>query len=74
MLRDLLPPDSTHDEDGCRMSGTNDETDQLNGLGITPLQIVDDQQTRATTSDDGSTDSIEQPVALSHIARLLRSR
>jgi hypothetical protein len=55
------------------MSGTDDETDQLNSLDITPLQIVDDQQTRAIASHDGSAYSIEQPMALSHIARLFRS-
>ncbi|MGH9895949.1 MAG: hypothetical protein ACREA0_28975, partial [bacterium] len=73
MLWDLLPPDSTDDEDRCRMSGTDNETDQLNGLGVTPLQIVDDQQTRAVASHDGSAYSIEQPMALSHVARLFRS-
>ena len=73
MLWDLLPADSTDDEDRCRMSGTDNETDQLNGLGVTPLQIVDDQQTRAVASDDGSAYSIEQPMALSHVARLFRS-
>jgi hypothetical protein len=55
------------------MSGTDNETDQINGLGVTPLQIVDDQQTRAIASHDGSAYSIEQPMALSHIARLFRS-
>src|SRR5690349_11754389 len=73
MLRDLLPPDSTDDEDRCRICRTDDETDQLNSLGITPLQIVDDQQKRATTSHDGSAYTIEQSMALSHIARLFRS-
>ena len=71
MPRDLIPPDSTDDEDRCHMSRTDDETDQVNRLGITPLQIVDDQQTRATTGHDGSAYSIEQPMALSHIARPL---
>src|SRR5262245_39408834 len=73
MLWDLLPPDSTDDKDRCRMSGTDNETDQLNGLGVTPLQIVDDQQTRAVASHDGSAYSIEQPMALSHVARPFRS-
>ena len=68
MLWDLLPPDSTDDEDRCRMSGTDNETDQLNGLGVTPLQIVDDQQARAVADDDGSAHSIEQPMALRHLA------
>src|SRR5262249_50727460 len=72
-LRDLLPPDSTDDEDRCRMSATDNETDQINGLGVTPLQIVDDQQTRAVASHDGSAYSIKQPMALSHVARLFRS-
>jgi hypothetical protein len=73
MLWDLLPPGSTDDEDRCRMSGTDNETDQLNGLGVTPLQIVDDEQTRAVASHDGSAYSIEQPMALSHVARPFRS-
>jgi hypothetical protein len=59
MLWDLLPPDSTHDEDRRRVSGTDNETDQLNGLGVTPLEIVDDQQTRAVASHDGSAYSVE---------------
>ena len=50
MLWDLLAADSTHDEDRCRLSGTDDETDQFDGLGVTPLQIVDDQQTRAVAA------------------------
>src|SRR5262245_66659505 len=74
MLWDLLPPDSADDEHRCRRSGTDNETDQLNGLCVTPLQIIDDQQTRAVASHDGSAYSIEQPMALSHVARLLRSR
>src|SRR5262245_47850526 len=73
MLWDLLPPDSTDDEDRCHMSGTDNETDQINGLGVTPLQIVDDQQTRAAASHNGSAYSIKQPMALSHVARLFRS-
>ena len=70
MLWDLLRADSTDDEDRCRLSGTDNETDQLNGLGVTPLQIVDDQQTRAVGDHDGSGYSIEQPMALSQVARL----
>jgi hypothetical protein len=66
-LWNLLPSDSTDDEDRCRMSGTGNETDQLNGLGVAPLQIVDDQQTRAVASHDGAAYSIEQPMALSHV-------
>ena len=54
MLWDLLPSDSTDNEDRCHMSGTDNETDQLNGLGVTPLQIVDDQQTRAVASQPRS--------------------
>src|SRR5688500_19982695 len=46
---------------------------QLNGLGVTPLQIVDDQQTWAVASHDGSAYSVEQPMALSHVAGLFRS-
>lgn len=74
MLWDLLPADSTDDEDWCRLSGTDNETDQLNGLGVTPLQIVNDQQARAVAGDDGSVHSIEQPMALSRVARLAPSR
>jgi hypothetical protein len=70
MPGDLLPPDSADDEDRRRISGTDNETDQFDGLGVTPLEIVDDQQTRAATSQDGSAYSIEQPMALSHVARL----
>jgi len=55
------------------MSGTDNETDQIHGLDVTPLQIVDDQQTRAMPSYDRSAYSIEQPMALSHVARLFRS-
>src|SRR5262245_3019919 len=74
MMRwDLLPADSTDNEDRCRLSGTDHETDQLNGLGITPLRIVNGQQTRAVASHDGSAHSSEQPMALSHVARLFRS-
>ena len=50
----------------CR--GVDDETDQFDGLGVTPLQIVDDQQTRAV-ADDGPAHCIEQPMALSQVAR-----
>src|SRR5262249_26234205 len=74
MLWDLLRADSTDDEDRCPLSGTDNETDQLNGLGVTPLQVVDDQQERAVGDDDGSAYSIEQPMALSDVARLFRSR
>ena len=73
MLWDLLPSDSTDNEDRCHMSGTDNETDQINGLGVTPLQIVDDQQTRTVASHDRSAYSIEQPMALSHVDRLFRS-
>ena len=73
-MGDLLPADSTDDEDWCRLSGTDNETDQLNGLGVTPLQIVDDQQARAVAGDDGSAHSIEQSMALSRVARLARPR
>jgi hypothetical protein len=74
MLRDLLPPDSTDDEDRCPRSGTDNETDQLNALGVTPLQIVDDQQTRRVASHDGSAYGIEQPMALGPVARLFGSK
>jgi hypothetical protein len=74
MLWDLLRADSTDDEDRCRLSGTDDETDELDGLGVTPLQIVDDQQAWAVAGDHGSAHSIEQPMALSQVARLARSR
>ncbi len=74
MFRDLLRADGTDDEDRCRLSGTDNETDQLDGLGVTPLQIVDDQQARAVADGDGSVHSIEQPMALSQVARLARSR
>src|SRR5262245_24750158 len=73
MLRwDLLPARRTDDEDRRRPSGTDNETDQLNGLGVTPLQIVDDQQARAVAGEDGSAHSIEQPITLSRVARLAR--
>ncbi len=58
MLWDLLGADGTHDEDGCRRSGADDEADHIDGLGVAPLQIVDDQQTRAV-ADDGPTHCIE---------------
>src|SRR5262245_25523972 len=75
MLRwDLLPTRRTDDEDWRRPSGMDNETDQLNGLGVTPLQIVDDQQARAVADEDGSAHSIEQPITLSRIARLARPR
>src|SRR5262245_38461105 len=72
MLRALLRADSTDDEHRCRWAGMDNETDQLNGLGITPLQIVDDQQARAVAGEDGSAHSIEQPITLSRVARLAR--
>ena len=71
MLRDLLRADGTHDEDRCRRSGTDDEADHFDGLGVAPLQIVDDQQTRAV-ADDGPAHCIEQPMALSQVARPAR--
>ncbi len=58
MLWDLLQADGTHDEDGCRRSGTDDEADHFDGLGVAPLQIVDDQQMRAV-ADDGPAHCIE---------------
>jgi hypothetical protein len=42
VLWDLLGADGTHDEDRCRLSGTDDEADQFDGLGVAPLQIVND--------------------------------
>src|SRR5262245_39405726 len=75
MLRwDLLPARRTDDEDRRRPSRMDNETDQLNGLGVTPLQIVDDQQARAVAGEDGSAHSIEQPITLSRVARLARPR
>src|SRR5215813_12501391 len=74
LLWDLLPARRTDDEDWRRPSGTDNETDQLNGLGVTPLQIVDDQQARAVADEDGSAHRIEQSITLSHIARLARPR
>src|SRR5215510_4428577 len=74
LLWDLLPARRTDDEDWRRPSGTDNETDQLNGLGVTPLQIVDDQQARAVADKDGSAHSIEQPITLSRVARLNRLR
>ena len=71
MLWDLLGADGTDDEDRCRLSGTDDEADHFDGLGVTPLQIVDDQQTRAV-ADDGPAHCIEQPMALSQVARPAR--
>ena len=41
MLWDLLPPDRPTMRTGAT-SGTDNETDQINGLDVTPLQIVDD--------------------------------
>jgi hypothetical protein len=73
MLWDLFPADGTDDEDRCRLSGPDNETDQLDRLGVTPLQIVDDQQARAAAADNGSVHSIEQSMALSRLARLARS-
>ena len=70
----MTTADSTDDEDRCRPSATDNETDQLNGLGVTPLQIVDDQQAQAFADDDGSSHSIEQAMTLSQVARLARSR
>ena len=69
MLGELLRAGGTDEEDRCRPCGTDNETDQLDGLGITPLQIVDDQQTRTGGDDDGSAHGIEQPLALSQVAR-----
>src|SRR5262245_51302470 len=74
MLWDLLPARCTDDERGRSLSGTDNETDQLNGLGVTPLQIVDDQQARAVGGEDGSAHSVEQPITLSRVARLARPR
>src|SRR5262249_30747517 len=74
MLRELLRADSTDEEDRCRPSGTDNETNQLDGLGITPLQIVDDQQTWTVGDDDRSAHNIEQPLALSQVAGLVPSR
>ena len=45
----------------------------FDGLGVAPLQIVDDQQTRAV-ADDGPAHGIEQPMALSQVARPARCR
>src|SRR5262245_55648011 len=66
MLWDLLRADGTHDEDRCRRSGTDDEADHLHGLGVAPLEIVDDQQTRAI-ANEGPTHCIEQPMALTQV-------
>ena len=71
MLWDLLGADGTHDENRCRLPGTDDEADHVDGLGVTPLQIVDDQQTWAV-ADDGPAHGIEQPMALSQVARPAR--
>ena len=74
MLWDLLQADGADDQDRRRLTGTDNEADQLDGLGVTPLQIVDDQQARAVADSDGSVHSIEQPMALCQVARLARSR
>jgi hypothetical protein len=52
MVGQLLRADGTDAEDRCCPCGTDNETDQLDGLGITPLQIADDQQTRTVGDND----------------------
>jgi hypothetical protein len=74
MLWDLLQADGADDQDRRRLTATDNEADHLDGLGVTPLQIVDDQQARAVADSDGSVHSIEQPMALCQVARLARSR
>ena len=68
MLSELLRTDSADDEARCRPSRADNETYQLDGLGVTPLQIIDDQQTRTVGDDDSSAHSIEQSLALSQVA------
>ena len=69
MLWNLLGACGPDDENRYRLGGPDDETDQLDGLGVTPLQIIDDEQTRAVADDDCTAHSVEQPMALSRVAR-----
>src|SRR5262249_31933240 len=71
LLGGLLQPDGTHDEDWCCRCGTDHEANQVDGLRVAPLQIVDDQQTRAV-ADEGPAQRIEQAMALSQVARRAR--
>src|SRR5262249_14793969 len=71
MLGDLLRADGSHDEDGRRWPRTDHEADHFYGLGVAPLRIVDDQETGAI-ADEGPAHSIEQPMALSQVARPAR--
>ena len=73
-LRDLLRARSTDDEDRRHMPRADHETDQLDGLSVAPLKIVEDQQARPVAGYDGSACRIEQPVALSQVARLALAR
>ena len=59
MLWELLRADGPDEEDRCRPPGTDNETDQADRLGVTPLQVVDDQQTRTVGGADGSAHRIE---------------
>ena len=62
-----------YDDETARMCGTDDEHRSIQSSRHHPLEIVDDQRSAAITGADGSAYSIEQPMALSHVARLFRS-
>lgn len=69
LLRNLLRAHGTDDQDECRLPAPHDEADQLDGLAITPLQIVDDEQARSIADDKSPAHGIAQPMALGRVAR-----
>ena len=75
VLAHLFRANRSDDEDGSPAPRSDDEADRLDGLGVTPLKVVDDDQVRTALGGDRSTHRIEDPMALGHLtARPLVAR
>jgi len=55
------------DENAGFLPGPDDEADHVDGLGVTPLQVVDDQKARPVVNSQRPTHRIEQPIALCRV-------
>jgi hypothetical protein len=72
-LGDLLKTHRPDNQDRCGPRGTGKKTNQLNGLDVAPLKIIDDQQAW-TVADHCPVHCIEQSMALSQIIRPIQAR
>ncbi len=65
---DLLGARGTGDQGGRGRDALHQEADHLDGVGVAPLQIVNDEQRRNVALEECRRDRVEQLVATAGIA------